>query len=109
MNVDTYTKAVLTVIAACLVWMCAKDADFIPSAHAQEEAAARPPIKVEVVNHEERAVKVEIVEAGDDFDEYVPVIIRGVDFDGDDAEGYVPVRIDEVKANIQNALPVSGQ
>ena len=33
MIVDRYTKAVLTVIAACLVWICAM---WAPSAHAQQ-------------------------------------------------------------------------
>jgi hypothetical protein len=37
MNVDAYTKAVLTVIAACLVWMCVNG--MTPAANAQ---AGRP-------------------------------------------------------------------
>ena len=45
MKVDTYTKVVLTVIAACLVYMVAKDVEWIPTAHAQDAAAPRPPIK----------------------------------------------------------------
>lgn len=35
MKVDTYTKAVLTVIAACLVWMCAIQTNLLPAAIAQ--------------------------------------------------------------------------
>ena len=37
MKIDAYTKAVLTVIAACLVWMCVNSAT--PTTHAQ----AKPP------------------------------------------------------------------
>ena len=37
MKIDAYTKAVLTVIAACLVWMCVNSAT--PTTHAQGEAA----------------------------------------------------------------------
>jgi hypothetical protein len=33
MKIDAYTKAVLTVIAACLVWMCVNGAT--PTTHAQ--------------------------------------------------------------------------
>lgn len=32
---DTYSKCALTVIAACLVWMCARDFTPIADAHAQ--------------------------------------------------------------------------
>ena len=35
MNIDTYTKIVLTVIAGCLVYMVARDVTLVPSAHAQ--------------------------------------------------------------------------
>lgn len=107
MKVDTYTKVVLTVIAACLVYMVAKDVEWIPTAHAQDAAAPRPPIKVEVVNQEQRAVKVEIVEAGDDFDEYVPVVIRGLELDPDDADGSLPIYIRDTGDGILNRLPVS--
>jgi hypothetical protein len=110
MNTDTYTKTILTVIAVCLVWLCIKDVELIPSAHAQEAAAApRAPIKVEVVNAEKQAVKVEIVEAGRDFEDYVPVIIRAIDIKESDADGVVPVKIHEIENGIRNRLPVSGQ
>src|SRR4029450_6640919 len=43
MKIDAYTKAVLTVIAACLVWMCVNGAT--PTTHAQ----AKPPEPMPVV------------------------------------------------------------
>jgi hypothetical protein len=43
MKIDAYTKAVLTVIAACLVWMCVNSAT--PTTHAQ----AKPPEPTPVV------------------------------------------------------------
>lgn len=46
MNVDTYTKGLLTVIAACLVWMCLNGA--MPAAQAQ---AGKPePTRVVLVD-----------------------------------------------------------
>lgn len=39
MNIDAYTKIVLTVIAACLAWMVARDITLVPSAQAQATAA----------------------------------------------------------------------
>jgi hypothetical protein len=35
MNIDAYTKIVLTVIAGCLAYMVARDLTIVPSAHAQ--------------------------------------------------------------------------
>jgi hypothetical protein len=35
MNIDAYSKIVLTVIAGCLVYMVARDITLVPSAHAQ--------------------------------------------------------------------------
>jgi len=46
MNVDTYTKGLLTVIAACLVWICLNGA--IPAAQAQ--AGQPPPTRVVLVD-----------------------------------------------------------
>ena len=42
MNIDVYTRIVLTVIAGCLVYMVAKDLAIVPAAHAQESVAATP-------------------------------------------------------------------
>jgi hypothetical protein len=42
MNIDAYTRIVLTVIAGCLVYMVAKDLTFVPEARAQEAAAVTP-------------------------------------------------------------------
>ena len=38
MNIDAYTKIVLTVIAGCLVVMVARDLTLVPPAHAQTTA-----------------------------------------------------------------------
>ena len=38
MQIDAYTRIVLTVIAGCLVYMVAKDLTFVPDAFAQEGA-----------------------------------------------------------------------
>ena len=45
MKVDLYTKAVLTVIAACLVYFVVKDAPIMSVAHAQ----SRGPVDVNIV------------------------------------------------------------
>jgi len=41
MNADCYTKTVLTVIAACLVWMCVNSGTPVASAQAQQPAPTR--------------------------------------------------------------------
>ncbi|MBU3665883.1 MAG: hypothetical protein FGM15_08435 [Chthoniobacterales bacterium] len=38
MNIDAYTKIVLTVIAGCLLWIVARDIVILPPAHAQATA-----------------------------------------------------------------------
>lgn len=38
MQIDAYTRIVLTVIAGCLCYMVAKDLTFLPDARAQESA-----------------------------------------------------------------------
>ena len=38
MQIDAYTRIVLTVIAGCLVYMVAKDVSLVPDARAQEGA-----------------------------------------------------------------------
>ena len=42
MKIDAYTKAVLTVIAACLVWMCVNGAT--PTTHAQVKSPDPTPV-----------------------------------------------------------------
>ena len=37
MRIDTYTKVVLTVIAACLVWLSIGGPNLLPTAHAQSD------------------------------------------------------------------------
>jgi hypothetical protein len=41
MRTDTYTKVVLTVIAACLVWIAAGGPTLIPRVQAQGDAVTR--------------------------------------------------------------------
>ncbi|MEY3481509.1 MAG: hypothetical protein RIQ71_2284 [Verrucomicrobiota bacterium] len=38
MQIDAYTRIVLTVIAGCLLYMVGKDLSIVPAAHAQEGA-----------------------------------------------------------------------
>ena len=38
MNIDAYTKIILTVIAGCLLFMVGRDITVVPSAHAQSSA-----------------------------------------------------------------------
>jgi hypothetical protein len=59
MNVDTYTKGLLTVIAACLVWICVNGA--IPAAQAQ---AGQP-----------QPTRVVLVDANGAFVRALPVIV----------------------------------
>lgn len=42
MNIDAYTRIVLTVIAGCLVYLVAKDLTLVPEARAQETMAVTP-------------------------------------------------------------------
>jgi hypothetical protein len=42
MNIDAYTRIVLTVIAGCLVYLVAKDLALVPEARAQETAGVTP-------------------------------------------------------------------
>jgi hypothetical protein len=61
MKTDTYTKAILTVIAACLVWMCVtRD---LPAAQAQVQPQAQaapaqpsPPVRVILVDQLNRPI-----------------------------------------------------
>ena len=39
MNIDAYSKIVLTVIAGCLLYMVARDLTIVPAAHAQMETS----------------------------------------------------------------------
>ena len=41
MKIDLYTKAVLTVIAACLLVICIRDVGLVGEAHAQMKASRR--------------------------------------------------------------------
>jgi hypothetical protein len=48
MNADLYTKAVLTVIAACLIWICVNG--MTPSAQAQTAPTPGQPVRVMIVD-----------------------------------------------------------
>lgn len=48
MLIDRYTKAVLTVIALCLVWLCTRDLTIIPAVSAQSDV-----VKVQIVSIDE--------------------------------------------------------
>ncbi|MEW6670269.1 MAG: hypothetical protein AB1427_01115 [Thermodesulfobacteriota bacterium] len=53
MKMDLYTKGVLTVIALCLVWICAREIPFIKTAEAFNEGK---PAEVVIKNVEPLAV-----------------------------------------------------
>jgi hypothetical protein len=47
---DMYTRVVLTVIALCLLWICARDIDIVSRAYAEDgHAASQIPMRVVVV------------------------------------------------------------
>lgn len=48
MKTDRYTRIVLTVIAACLLWLCAKDT--APTTYAQQIDAGERVLKVQIVS-----------------------------------------------------------
>jgi hypothetical protein len=61
MNTDLYTKAVLTVIALCLVWMCVNGVTPVAQAQAQAQAqakSAQPPAPTPVVLVNEKGVPI---------------------------------------------------
>ena len=49
MHSDTYMKAVLTVIAMCLVWICVRDVTLVKPAYAQSQFGSAP-MKIHVTN-----------------------------------------------------------
>ena len=51
MNADTYMKAVLTVIAVCLVWICVRDVTLV------KPAQAAGPMDVNIVNSDSHALQ----------------------------------------------------
>jgi len=46
MNIDAYTRIVLTVIAGCLVYFVAKDLTLVPDARAELDAPAITPVNI---------------------------------------------------------------
>ena len=63
MKIDLYTKTVLTVIAACLVWICISGVTPVARAQAQPDQAAQgpavPPTRVMLVDEENRPIHVQ--------------------------------------------------
>ena len=55
MKIDLYTKAVLTVIAACLVWICISGVTPVAQAQATQ-APAPPPTRVMLVDEANRPI-----------------------------------------------------
>ena len=47
MMIDRYTKSVLTVIAGCLLWICARDVRVVPPAYGQRGPDS--PQRVEII------------------------------------------------------------
>lgn len=96
MKIDRYTKAVLTIIAACLVWISIRDINFSRSVEAAPTALSsqnNTPLKVVVVGFENRHSGVALPP--------IPVSIQSIQ------RGYIsntnqqlpwePVRIDSTK------------
>jgi hypothetical protein len=78
MLIDRYTKTVLTVIAACLVWLCA--AGLPGTAHAQQTAlqnnpGAAVPVVIVGTGSITRAGAVSVMWHGDRSDPTVPVTL----------------------------------
>lgn len=48
-RIDWYTRSVLTVIAACLLYLCFAKPDLVPSAIAQEQGEAVQTVRVDGV------------------------------------------------------------
>ncbi len=60
MKTDPYTKFILTVIAICLLWICARHVELVESAHAQSYSPEDVvKVKVEIVNRESIPVFIE--------------------------------------------------
>ena len=56
-KVDSYTKAILTVIAACLVWICVRDIPVARMAHAQSIFPESLTITLRGAGEEDKAIR----------------------------------------------------
>ena len=66
MKLDTYTKAVLTIIALCLIWICVKDVNFASTAHANTAADFREILGFRIAWNQQRNIgEVRIKPSGD--------------------------------------------
>ena len=99
MQTDYYTKIVLTVIAACLTIICAREMNILQSAHA-EESQPVPTMQVEIMNTPTVRLALEHHE---DREYRLPVTLRGIQLSSEDL---LPVIIDDVRNGIHNELPV---
>ena len=99
MQTDNYTKTVLTIIAICLTFICARELNFVQTAEAEEQTQ-RPVMQVEVMNIPTVRLALEEHQDG----EYrLPVSIRSINLPSDET---LPIIIDDVRNGIHNELPV---
>jgi hypothetical protein len=103
MKVDSYTKAVLTVIAACLVWMCVKSAGEPLGAQTRPAVLSQLPAQPVVV-------------VG--WGRLNPAVVGGVEIDWADAQRRisepsvairpsVDPRFEPLRVRVENQAPVS--
>lgn len=70
---DRYTRIVLTVIAACLVWICVRDVPILSQAEAQDRREQR------LRQQREQLARAEQADDDEELDEAMPVKIVAVD------------------------------
>jgi hypothetical protein len=102
MKIDTYTKGVLTVIAACLVWLCVKSSGEVVVAQAQPTLVGALPAQPVVV-------------VG--WGRLNPAVAGGIEIDWSDAQRRVSetslairpstdARFDPLRVRVENQTPV---
>ena len=103
MKIDTYTKAVLTVIAACLVWLCVKSSGDVVVAQSQANPVGPLPAQPVVV-------------VG--WGRLNPAVVGGIEIDWSDSQRRVSetslavrpsadARFDPLRVRVENRTPVS--
>jgi hypothetical protein len=102
MKIDSYTKAVLTVIAACLVWLCVKSSGDIVVAQSQPTLVGSLPAQPVVV-------------VG--WGRLNPAVVGGIEIDWSDSQRRVSetsltvrpstdARFDPLRVRVENQTPV---
>ena len=102
MKIDTYTKAVLTVIAACLVWLCVKSSGEVVVAQSQPTLVGALPAQPVVV-------------VG--WGRLNPAVAGGIEIDWSDSQRRVSetslavrpspdARFDPLRVRVENQTPV---